>query len=365
MVDLHYMRHALALARRGLGVVAPNPAVGCVIVKDGRIIGRGWTQKGGRPHAETEALAQAGVAARGADVYVTLEPCAHHGQTPPCAGALIAAHVARVIIAIEDPDPRVMGKGVALLNEAGIETILGVGESEASYVNEGFLKLVREGLPMVTLKAATSLDGRIATATAESKWITGPDARKSGHMLRASHDAILTGIGTVIDDNPELTCRIAGLEERSPIRVVIDSWLRFPEGCRLAQTAQHVPTWVATLAHADPARKRALEKHGIEIIEVEAGHDGRPDLALVIRALGARGVTRVLVEAGATVNTALLNAGMVDRIAWYRAPRLIGGDGLPVMEALDVKVISAAPEFVLQNNFQIGADSLETYRRDH
>src|SRR5579862_7078692 len=218
-IDLMAMRGALSLARRGLGNTWPNPAVGCVLVREGRVVGRGWTQPGGRPHAETEALARAGRAARGATAYVTLEPCCHHGRTPPCADALIAAGLSRVVAAIEDPDPRVAGGGLARLRAAGLDVESGLCAAEAAEINAGFLSRLRLGRPLVTLKLATSLDGRIATASGESRWITGGPARERAHLLRATHDAILVGTDTVIADNPELTCRLPGLAGHSPVRV--------------------------------------------------------------------------------------------------------------------------------------------------
>src|SRR5689334_20006331 len=217
--DLRSMRAALALARRGLGTVWPNPAVGCVIVSDGRVVGRGWTQPGGRPHGETEALRRAGEAARRATAYVSLEPCCHWGKTPPCVDALIAAGVRRVVVALEDPDPRVAGRGIARLRDAGVEVETGVCTEEAAEINAGFFCRLRLGRPLVTLKLATSLDGRIATRSGESQWITGPPARERSHLLRATHDAILVGTETVIADDPQLTCRLPGLADRSPVRV--------------------------------------------------------------------------------------------------------------------------------------------------
>src|SRR5580700_4659831 len=232
-LDLGHMRTALGLARRGLGNTWPNPAVGCVIVKDGRVVGRGWTQKGGRPHAETEALARAGKGAKGATAYVSLEPCSHHGKTPPCAEALIAAGVSRVVAAVEDPDPRVSGRGIARLRAAGIAVEAGLCAAEAAELNAGFFCRVAQGRPLVTLKLAASLDGRIATPTGKSRWITGPAARERAHLLRAAHDAVLIGTGTALADDPQLTCRLPGLEARSPVRIVIDRTLRLPATLRL------------------------------------------------------------------------------------------------------------------------------------
>src|SRR5437773_406942 len=248
----------LALARRGLGRVWPNPAVGCVIARDGRILGRGWTQPGGRPHAETEALARAGAAAHGATAYVSLEPCCHVGRTPPCADALIAAGLSRVVVALEDPDPRVAGGGLARVRAAGIAVEAGLCAAEAAEINAGFFQRVRLGRPLVTLKLATSLDGRIATASGESRWITGPAARERAHLLRAAHDAILVGTDTVIADDPQLTCRLPGLADHSPVRVVIDRQLRIPLDGQVFADARRIPSWAVTLASADQARRKGL-----------------------------------------------------------------------------------------------------------
>lgn len=233
-----HMGAALALARRGLGRVWPNPAVGCVIVKDGHVVGRGFTQSGGRPHAEPVALAMAGDAAQGADVYVSLEPCSHFGKTPPCADTLITAGVARVIAAAVDPDPRVSGRGLARLRDAGVDVVEGVRRDEAEALNAGFFSRVRTGRPLVTLKCATTLDGRIALSNGESKWITGPEARRRGHLLRCDHDAILIGSGTALADDPALTCRLPGLEGCSPVRVVMDGSLRLPVTSALVRSAR-------------------------------------------------------------------------------------------------------------------------------
>jgi diaminohydroxyphosphoribosylaminopyrimidine deaminase/5-amino-6-(5-phosphoribosylamino)uracil reductase len=318
MNDESYMRMALSLARRGLGRTAPNPAVGCVLVKDGRIVGRGWTQPCGRPHAEAVALAQARDAAQGATAYVTLEPCAHHGVTPPCAEALIAAGIRRCVIACSDPDPRTAGKGIMALSSAGIETVTRVCEDEARALNAGFFSRIERQRPWVTLKLATSLDGCIATAAGESQWITGEAARQHAHLLRAQHDAILTGIGTVLADDPQLTCRLPGMEDRSPIRIVLDSQLRLPEHSALVRSALRTPLWVMTKASASAA----LERAGVRIFLL-------PELipATVLSALASEGVTRLLVEAGPRVSTSFYESEMVDEICWYRAPLVIGAGG--------------------------------------
>jgi diaminohydroxyphosphoribosylaminopyrimidine deaminase / 5-amino-6-(5-phosphoribosylamino)uracil reductase len=357
------MRAALALARRGLGNTWPNPAVGCVIVKEGRVVGRGWTRPGGRPHAETEALARAGKAAQAATAYVSLEPCSHHGKTPPCAEALIAAGVARVVAAVEDPDPRVSGAGIARLREAGAAVETGLCAAEASELNAGFFCRVKHGRPLVTLKLATSLDGRIATASGESRWITGPVARDRAHLLRAKHDAVLVGTGTALTDNPELTCRLPGLESHSPVRIVLDRTLRLPATLRLFTEVGRLPTWLVTLADSDPARQASLEQQGVEIIAVEPDAAGGIGLTAMLRAFGARGLTRLLVEGGGALAASLLCAGLVDRVVWMRAPLALGGDGIPAIGALGLGELAAAPRFELVESAIADGDLIETYRR--
>lgn len=354
------MRGALGLARRGLGQVAPNPAVGCVIVRDSRIVGRGWTQPGGRPHAETEALQQAGGRARGATAYVTLEPCAHHGQTPPCADALVGAGIKRCVVALPDPDPRVSGQGIERLKAAGIDVLEGVLTREAERLNEGFLTLQRLGRPMLTLKLATTLDGKIATASGDSKWITGPQARRYGHLLRASHDAILTGIGTVLADDPMLDCRLEGLEHRSPKRVVMDSAFRLPPACQLARTAERDPILVLT---GGVAPGPASAAKGVEQIALASGADGRVEPGAALQALGERGITRVLAECGAELAASLLAADLVDRIAWFRAPSVMGGDGRGALGALGLEKAGDARRNVREATLPLGEDMLETYCR--
>lgn len=357
------MRSALALGRRGLGTVWPNPAVGCVIVNDGRVVGRGFTQPGGRPHAETEALAMAGEAARGATAYVTLEPCAHHGKTPPCAEALVAAGIARVVAAIEDPDPRTAGKGLDILRAAGIAVSSGLCRDEAAEVNAGFFMKVAEGRPLVTLKLATTLDGRIATHAGESKWITGEASRAAGHLLRAEYDAIMVGSGTALADDPELTCRLPGLGERSPVRVVVDGRLRLPLTSKLVATASETPTWVLTLEGGDPDRVQAFQDAGVDLIELPPGPDHSIDLRAALRALAESDVTRVLVEGGAHLAAALLRDGLVDRMVWFRSARLIGGDGLPAAVSFGVDRLEQAPRFERVEIIPVGDDVMETYKK--
>jgi diaminohydroxyphosphoribosylaminopyrimidine deaminase/5-amino-6-(5-phosphoribosylamino)uracil reductase len=356
------MRAALALACRGLGTVWPNPAVGCAIVNEGRVVGRGWTQPGGRPHGETEALGRAGEAARGATAYVTLEPCCHWGQTPPCVDALIAAGVRRVVVALEDPDPRVAGEGLHRLRAAGIEVETGLCAGEAAEINAGFFCRLRLGRPLVTLKLATSLDGRIATRLGESRWITGPLARDRAHALRAAHDAIMVGTETVLTDDPELTCRLPGLSRRSPVRVVIDRHLRVPPTARLIAEARQVPTWVLTSPSADPVRGEALCAGGATVIEVKPNPAGGIDIAAALAALGERGITRLLVEGGGRLAAALARTRLIDRLAWLHAPLLIGGDGIPAIAEFGLEMLAAAPGFERLSVEVVGDDVLTTFR---
>lgn len=357
------MRVALALAGRALGSAWPNPAVGCVLVCDGRVVGRGWTRPGGRPHAETEALGRAGARARGATAYVSLEPCAHRGETPPCADALIDAGIARAVVAVEDPDPRVGGRGLARLGEAGVAVECGVCEAEARALNAGFLLRVAEGRPLFTLKTATTLDGRIATRGGESRWITGEAARALAHGLRASHDAVMVGIGTALADDPRLDCRLPGLAHRSPVRLIVDTRLRLPLTHRLVATAREGRTWVVTLGGAESHRRQAFLDCGVELIEVAAGEDRRVDLAAAAAALGKRGLTRVLVEGGGRLAAGFLRGNLIDRLVWFRAPRVIGGDGLPAAVAFGVDGLAQAPSFRRLSLIVAGDDVMETYER--
>jgi len=340
--DCRHMAAALVLADRGLGRTWPNPSVGCVLIRDGRVVGRGVTAQGGRPHAETQALIQAGEAARGATAYVTLEPCAHHGQTPPCCDALIAAGVARVVVALEDPDPRTSGSGIEMLRKAGIGVDVGVLDDAARDQQAGFLSRVVRGRPLVTLKVAASLDGRTAAHSGDSKWITGEPARRFGHLLRVSHDAIMVGSGTALADDPSLTCRLPGLETASPTRIVVDSGLRLATNSNLAKTARDVPTWVVCGEACDTSRRKALEDVGAEVMEVRRGPDGRLVLDAVLSGLGEQGVTRLLVEGGAALATGLLREELVDRLAWFAAPMMIGEEGLASVAGLGIEKVSDA-----------------------
>ncbi len=357
------MRAALALADRNLGRVWPNPSAGCVVVRGGHVVGRGWTQPGGRPHAEVEALARAGDAARGATVYVSLEPCCHWGRTPPCTDALTGAGVARVVYAVDDPDPRVQGKGAARLREAGIEVASGVLAREATDLNEGFFRRLRDGRPMVTLKLATSLDGRIATHTGASQWITGPEARARAHLLRARHDAVMVGIGTALADDPLLTCRLPGLTDRHPVRIIVDSRLRLPLTSRLVQDAASAPVWLLSLPDVDAGRRRVFEECGVRVIAVAPNEPGTIDMPGAFAVLAEHGLTRVLVEGGGRLAATLLRDDLVDHLQWFRAPSIIGGDGVAAAVAFGIDTPDTAPRFLGQDVVELAEDVLETYRR--
>ncbi|MFM7420338.1 MAG: bifunctional diaminohydroxyphosphoribosylaminopyrimidine deaminase/5-amino-6-(5-phosphoribosylamino)uracil reductase RibD, partial [Alphaproteobacteria bacterium] len=327
------------------------------------MIGRGWTQPGGRPHAETEALRRAGGATRGATAYVTLEPCSHHGRTPPCCEALAGAGIARVVMAMRDPDPRVNGRGLAMLRGAGIVVEEGLLEAEARALNAGFFRRIQAGMPLVTLKLASTLDGRIATATGESRWITGEAARREVHALRARHDAILVGSGTVLADDPDLTCRIPGMERVPMLRVVADARLRTPEASRLVQGAEVAPVLIITAPGHPPAAQAPFMAAGADIVTVPAHAAGGLDLPSLLRALGRRGVTRVLAEGGAGLAAALLRQGLVDRLVWFHAPAVMGGDGHPALQGLRLAALSAMPRFRRTAQRALGDDMLSEFER--
>lgn len=319
------MRRALALARRAEGWTSPNPMVGAVLVKDGRVVGEGYHRRAGTPHAEAHALARAGEAARGATLYVNLEPCSHYGRTPPCADALIRAGVARVVAAMQDPNPRVAGRGLARLREAGVQVEVGLLEREARRLNEAFCKHVTTGLPFTVLKTAMSLDGKIATRTGHSRWITGEAARAEAHRLRHRADAVLVGVGTVLADDPRLTVRLPGGPWKNPWRVVVDSFLRTPPGAAMLQ--EEGRTIIATTAAAPARARAALQEAGAEVWLLP-GKD-RVDLPALWRRLGEEGVTHLLVEGGGEINAALLAAGLVDKVVAFVAPRIVGGQAAP------------------------------------
>jgi diaminohydroxyphosphoribosylaminopyrimidine deaminase / 5-amino-6-(5-phosphoribosylamino)uracil reductase len=357
--DLRFMNLALALGRRGLGRTWPNPAVGAVIVKDGVIVGRGWTQPGGRPHAEVEALRRAGEAARGATLYVTLEPCSHYGKSPPCADAIVAAGVSRVVSALEDPNPEVAGRGHARLRAAGIAVEIGVGAALARRDHAGHIRRMQDGRPHVVLKLAVSADGKVAAAGRRPLPITGEAARERVHLLRAQSDAILVGIGTALADDPMLTCRLPGMARYSPVRVVLDSTLRLPLGSRLVRTAREAPVWVIAGLEAAPSAEERLRAQGVDLCRVEATN-GRLDLATVVKLLAERGITRLLVEGGPTLAAALLAADRVDEAMLFKSPKSVGADGL---DAFD-QPAAALSRLKLAETEQIGPDRLDIYRRE-
>jgi len=349
------MGMALSLGRRGLGRVWPNPNVGCVVVKNGRVIGRGWTADTGRPHAETRALE--GVDAKGATVYVTLEPCAHHGQTPPCADRLIAAGVSRVVIAITDPDPRVSGRGVAMLQAAGITVEVGLRGGEARADMAGFLLRVTQNRPFVTLKLAASFDGRIGTATGESKWITGAQARRAVHAMRARHDAVLIGAGTVRADDPTLTVRDLGIT-RQPVRVVASRLLDFQATALLA-TQDIAPLW---LCHGKAAAAKIWAEQGATTITCNT--NGRQiDPLDMMQNLAAHGLTRVFCEGGGSLAASLLGAGLVDEVVGFSAGVMLGAEGMPSLGAMGIGRLAAAPRFELIETRAIGGDVMHRWGR--
>ncbi|MCB9957621.1 MAG: bifunctional diaminohydroxyphosphoribosylaminopyrimidine deaminase/5-amino-6-(5-phosphoribosylamino)uracil reductase RibD [Rhodospirillaceae bacterium] len=357
------MAGACALAERGLGQVWPNPAVGCVLVDgQGRIVGRGHTQPGGRPHAETVALARAGGRARGSTAYVTLEPCSHTGETGPCADALVAAGISRCVVSMVDPDPRVSGRGIERMRAAGIAVAVGQDAERAAAINAGFLSRVLRGRPHVILKLATTLDGRIATHTGASRWITGEDARRLGHGLRAQADAILVGSLTAIADDPELTCRLPGLAHRSPVRIVVDSHLRLPLTARIVATARSVPTWIVTLETAQKERADALRGAGVDVLVAKPGADAMVDLGDALARLAERGLTRVLVEGGARLAATLLRGDLVDDLVWFRAPTVMGHDGVAAVAGLGVDQIADLARFERVDMRAIGDDVMEHLR---
>ena len=359
--DTRYMHAALTLGRRGQGNTGPNPAVGCVIVKAGRILGRSWTQPGGRPHAEPVALAQAGPAASGATAYVTLEPCSHHGQTPPCTDALIAAGVARVVIATQDPDPRVDGAGIARLEAAGISVTTGVCETAARADLAGFLLRVDQGRPLVTLKLANSFDGRIATATGESQWITGPEARRVVHAMRARHDAVMVGGGTARQDDPSLTVRDLGIAHQ-PTRVAVSRRLDLPLMGALARTAQQVPVILCHGHDAEPMLQQTWRDLGATLLPCGA-RGGQLDPHDILQQLGTHGLTRVFCEGGGALAAALIEADLVDRLVGFTAGFAIGAEGLPNIGALGLGDLHKAARFELISVRQVGGDICHEWAR--
>jgi diaminohydroxyphosphoribosylaminopyrimidine deaminase/5-amino-6-(5-phosphoribosylamino)uracil reductase len=355
------MALALTLGRRGLGNAWPNPAVGAVVVKDGHVVGRGWTQPGGRPHAEVEALHRAGDAARGATLYATLEPCSHHGKTPPCVDAIMAAGIARVVSALEDPNPKIAGAGHARLRAQGVTVDVGLGAAEALRAHAGHFRRVRDGRPHVTLKLAVSADGKAGLAGRRPAAITGEAARARVHLMRAMNDAVLTGIGTVLSDDPLLNCRLPGMEPRSPVRVVLDSALRLPEDSKLANSATRTLDWVFIDENAKPDHEAALTQAGVELLRVP-GANGRLDLGAVLRGLASRGITRLMVEAGPILSAAFLAADLVDAAVLLRSPDPIG-EGIDALDGMPLSALTRSPKLRLAGSEQVGHDTFQMYER--
>jgi diaminohydroxyphosphoribosylaminopyrimidine deaminase / 5-amino-6-(5-phosphoribosylamino)uracil reductase len=363
--DQRFMQLALTLGRRGQGRTWPNPAVGAVVVKDGIIVGRGWTQPGGRPHAEPIALRQAGEAARGATLYVTLEPCSHFGRSPPCADAVIAAGIARVVSAIEDPNPEVAGKGHDRIRAAGIAVDVGLYAAEAAHDHAGHFRRVRDKRPHVVLKLAVSSDDKIGAAGHRPVAISGEPARARMHLLRAQCDAILVGIGTVLADDPLLTCRLPGMEALSPVRVVLDRALRLPGSSQLVHSARQTPLWVVTSELSEAAAAMKLGAAGAEVIRIAPPDAPAPglDLMAALHALSERGITRLLVEGGARIASSFVSAGLVDEFWLLRGRQAIGTDGIGALDALPLTAITQSPAFRVRASEKLDNDTLTIYER--
>ncbi len=358
--DLRFMELALSLGRRGLGRTWPNPAVGAVIVKDGAIVGRGWTQPGGRPHAEVEALRRAGAAARGATLYVTLEPCSHHGKSPPCADAVIAAGISRVVSALEDPNREVAGAGHARLRAAGIAVDIGVGADEARHDHDGHISRMTEGRPHVMLKLAISADGKAGAAGRRPIAITGEAVRERVHLLRAESDAIMIGIGTALADDPVLTCRLPGMAKYSPVRVIADSMLRLPLNSRLVKSAHETPVWAVAGMSAPQEAEFSLLPLGVEVLRSPDSTDPL-DLKDALGFLSAKGITRLLVEGGPILAAAMVAADLVDEAVLFHSPKIVGPDGIDALDGAALAMLKQ--RLKLTATELVGPDRQETYER--
>ena len=365
--DERFMAAANSIGRRNLGQTYPNPAVGALIVRfdNGQpfVVARGFTARGGRPHAETEAIRAAGEAARGATTYVTLEPCAHHGKTPPCANAIINAGIVRAVVAVEDPNPLVKHNGIGLLREAGVEVTLGIGAREALITHAGHFRRMLDGRPHIILKIAVSADGKTGHAGRKPADISCGASRAEAHMMRATSDAILVGSGTVIADDPMLNCRLPGMEDRSPIRVVLDGNLRVPLTSKLVRTAREIPVWAVATEGAPKDAERALIEAGVEVIRVPVNAAGKIDLVTALGALGERRITRVLVEGGPILSATLLKADLVDEAVVVQSPNTLGSDAINALEGLPLDALTASPHLQVIERRMAGADSLTRYFR--
>jgi diaminohydroxyphosphoribosylaminopyrimidine deaminase/5-amino-6-(5-phosphoribosylamino)uracil reductase len=363
--DARFMALAFALGRRGLGATWPNPAVGAVIVKDGIILGRGWTQSGGRPHAEVEALRRAKKTAQnttlhGATMYVTLEPCSHQGKSPPCADAIIKAGITRVVSALEDPNPEVAGAGHRRLSQRGIKVDIGLGADEARRAHVGHITRIQKARPHVMLKLALSADDKLGLAGRKPVALTGEEARTRVFQMRSQHDAILVGIGTVLSDNPQLSCRLPGMFERSPVRVVLDAQLRLPLATSVVATVRETPTWVFTSRKPSAIAEEILQQKGCKVFRVD-DQNGRLDLDEVLKVLGGRGITRLMVEGGPTVAAGFVAADLVDEAVLLHAEKTIGADGIDALEGMALTALTQ--RLHSRGAERLGADSLETFER--
>jgi len=353
--DEHFMRIALRAAVRGTGFVSPNPLVGAVAVKGEQVLGKAYHRKFGDAHAEIALLEKLPPAdACGATVYVNLEPCCHVGKTPPCTDALIRARVARVVVGHEDPNPLVGGKGIAQLRAAGIEVAVGVLEPEARRLNAPFLTFMTRGRPWILLKVAQSLDGRIALANGQSRWITGEASRTEVHRLRAQLDAVMVGSQTVLDDDPELTVR--HIEGRDPLRIIVDSQLRISPAAKVLRQADRGRTWVLSTSQASADKRRLIEATGASIVDCPAGADGKVDLPRAMKLLAARDITSLFVEGGGTLHAAFIRAGLYDKFIVAIAAKLIGADGRPAIWDLGLDRLEQVPQFVVRRNRRVGKD---------
>lgn len=364
--DLAYLDNAERLAKRGLGRTWPNPSVGALIVRPrdgGEIIARGWTQPGGRPHAEQMALAKAGKRARGATAYVTLEPCAHTGKTPPCAQALIDAGIARVVCSLSDPDPRVSGKGFGALTQAGIEISLATDAKKARRLVQGHLLRQTDQRPFIQLKLALGADGKCAPAKSSGGpvWVTGERARAHGHLLRARVDAILVGSGTALEDDPELTCRLPGMEGQSPIRIVFDTNLRLPADSKLAAGAKTTPLWLLCSPLAEAPRRAKLEALGARVFETVCNPDGKIDVSAAVELLADQGITRVLLEGGPRLARSFLDAGLIDEAVIFAGSQAVGNAGLLPFVDEPLEYLQTAGDYRLCRERAIGSDRMTIY----
>lgn len=355
------MTSALNLARQGLGRTWPNPSVGCIIIKEGHVVGRARTADGGRPHAETIALEMAGKYAKGATAYVSLEPCAHEGQTGPCAQALVNAGVRKVVIGREDSDPRVRAKGIEMLRDAGIEVVVGILEDKAYEANKGFFLRYSDGRPFISLKTATTLDSKIATKTGQSKWITGDVARARAHLIRAQHDAICVGINTVLADDPSLTSRVPGHIHHN-IRIVFDTNLRLTGSEKIFDECADNPVWIVTSVNSTNEKAKPLVNAGADIVTIET-KDNHIDIAKAMYALSEKGITRLLVEGGAGLMTSFLKENLYDRLYWFRAGSVFGADGHSAAQALGIENVDQKINLTHTESMMLGEDTLDIYTR--